>query len=85
MKDSRLASHLTAEATVLLRERLLEILGYPFSLPEGVDGMNIDQLLQQIYNERKDAYNCMNRYAQEKTYYKRTYDEVLRDRLMDVL
>ena len=85
MKDSQLANHLTAEATVLLREKLLEILGYPFGLPEGVDGMNIDQLLTQIYNERKDAYARMNSYAQEKTYYKRTYDEVLRDRLGGVL
>jgi hypothetical protein len=85
MKNLQLANHLTAEATKLLRESLLAILSYPFGLPEGVDSMNIDQLLAQIYNERKDAYARMNSYAREKTYYKRTYDEVLRDRLLDVL
>lgn len=79
MKSLLLADHLTAEATRILREELLKILGYPFGLPVGAQERSVQQLLTQVYNERVDSFATVNRYAAERDRAVRDYNRVCRD------
>lgn len=79
MKSLVLADHLTAEATQLLREELLKILGYPFGLPVGVQEMSVQQLLDLIRSEREANFATANRYAYERDRAIREYNRVCCD------